>query len=131
MAQKAGNACSVLLHRMASLAAIELFIKLEVPLLNWVPIRTGGCEERPCLGWPGVSKPGGGCGKAHSGPLTYPGEHSVLPRLVTLLTGSCHLPDRNPSLQHGLRTCLLGGSGERQPASQPLGRFAGGSPLQG
>lgn len=43
MAQKAGNACSVLLHRMASQPAIVLFIKLEVHLLNWVPIRTRGC----------------------------------------------------------------------------------------
>lgn len=50
MAQKAGNACSVLLHRMASLAAIELFIKLEVHLLNWVPIRTRGVQ--------GVAVPG-------------------------------------------------------------------------
>ncbi|CAI9154493.1 unnamed protein product [Rangifer tarandus platyrhynchus] len=36
MAPKAGNACSVLVHRLASWPTPELFITLQARLLNWV-----------------------------------------------------------------------------------------------
>lgn len=137
MAQKAGNACSVLLHRMASQPAIVLFIKLEVHLLNWVPIRIKGCmaSSKQLLqeaALPGMVRDKKGAGAKHLRALGPPWQACSPAKACDFIDRQppppCrHLPARNPSIQHGLRRCLLGESGERGPASQTLGRFAGGS----
>lgn len=139
MAKKKGMHV-ILLHRTASQPTIVLFIKLQVRVLNWVTMRTRGCrasseqlleEEGP--DWDGEGYPNEGeewAGTKHLlAAVTWHCDHLGylgLLRLVTSLTGSCHIPDRSPSIQHGL-TCLLCQDEERGPASQPPGSLAGGS----